>query len=78
MLKQNYIHRYRGFNIVKTGTKTYPWNIYYDGPHGFGDLVGCGISISVCKQQIADGCYTDDVRRIENERYIYSRLHSNI
>ena len=52
-------HKYKGFNIVKTGTKKYPWNIYKDDGHGFGKWVGYGETLSGCKMSIDDGCYDD-------------------
>ena len=38
------IHQYKGYNIVKTGIKAYPWNIYKDDDH-----VGYGKTLKDCK-----------------------------
>lgn len=46
------IHQYKGYNIVKTGIKEYPWNIYKDDGHGFGDHVGYGKTLKDCKSDI--------------------------
>lgn len=51
------IHRYKGFNIVKTGTRNYPWNIYKEDGHGYGEWVGFGRTLRDCKSDIDTGCY---------------------
>lgn len=53
------IHKYKGFNIVKTGTKSFPWNIYKEDGHGFGSLVGCGRTIKDCKFDIDYGNFSE-------------------
>lgn len=51
------VHKYKGFNIVKTGTKSYPWNIYTDDGHGFGTWIGYGRTLKDCKIDIDYGFY---------------------
>lgn len=50
-------HKYKGFNIVRTGTKTNPWNIYKDDGHGFGKWVGFGRTLKECKESINLGWF---------------------
>ena len=57
------IHKYKNYNIVKTGTTEYPWNIYKDTGHGFGDHVGYGKTLSSCKYDI------DNIHSL-NENYL--------
>lgn len=53
------IHKYKGYNIVKTGTKDYPWNIYKNTDIGFGDWVGFGKTLKECKTTI-DECFDNN------------------
>lgn len=53
------IHKYKGFNIVRTGTKNNPWNIYKEDGHGFGEWVGYGRTLKECKIDIDNGNYED-------------------
>lgn len=46
------VHEYKGFNIVKTGTRKFPWNIYKNDGVGFGDWVGYGRTLKDCKSDI--------------------------
>lgn len=59
------VHKYKEFNLVKTGTSSLPWNIYFDDGYGFGTLVGSGYSLSDCK-----GAIDDDVKRIKRFGYL--------
>jgi len=51
------LHEYKGFNLVKNGTKEYPWNIYKIDGHGFGEHVGFDRTLKACKQAIDSGCF---------------------
>lgn len=50
------VHHYKGFRIVRTGTKNTPWNIYKIYPT-HNEWVGYGKTISECKKEIDDGCF---------------------
>ena len=52
-------YKYKCFNIVKTGTRAYPWNIYKDTGRGYGDNVGYGRTLADCKSDIDAGLFDD-------------------
>ena len=54
------VHKYKGYNIVRTGTINYPWNIYKDDGHGYGTWVGCGRTLKECKKDVDEGCFNDE------------------
>lgn len=56
-MRNKWEHKYKGYNIVKTGTKEYPFNIYKDTGIGFGDFVGSAPSLKDAKNNIDDGDY---------------------
>lgn len=51
------IYEYDEFNIVRTGTKDYPWNIYKNDGVGFGEWVSCGKTIKECANIIEVGIF---------------------
>ena len=64
------IHPYKGFNIVKTGTSEYPWNIYKDTGRGFGDHVGFEKTIKECKYSIDIGLFDEVNEKLLQEEYL--------
>ena len=50
------IHEYKGFEIERTGTKEFPWNVYKNDKH-----VGYGRTIKDCKTIIDDGNCNDEI-----------------
>ena len=53
-------HNYKGFNIVRNGTKDCPWNIYKDDGYGHGKRVSCDKTIKQCKDSIDNGDFRID------------------
>jgi len=51
------VHTYKGYSLVRNGTKENPWNIYKPDGHGYGDWVGYGRTLKDCKSDIDNGCF---------------------
>ena len=51
------IHKYKGYNLVRNGTRELPWNIYKDGEYGYGDWCGCSYTLKSCKIEIDEGLF---------------------
>ena len=63
------IHKYKGFNIVKTGTPSYPWNVYKEDGHGFGEHVSFGKTLKDCKSDIDNMVFMLDDSSSLEEHY---------
>lgn len=54
-------HIYKGFVLVRNGTRECPWNVYKKQPNSavHGEWLGCGYTFKGCKIDIDIGCYNN-------------------